>query len=91
MYLQQDYIHQILKICFPRCPCFAANSQVESGFGTKELSQLGNDSLSLITIQFYKFDIDKLFLVRDLSLKTRVQEKIFPVDPELLCEEWHSI
>ena len=82
MYLQQDY-----QICIIRCPCFAANSQVETGFGTKELSQLGNDSLSLSTIQFYKSDIDKLFLVRDLSLNTRVEEKIFTVDPELLCEE----
>ena len=86
MHLQQDY-----QICIIRCPCFAANSQVETGFGTKELSQLGNDSLSLSTIQFYKSDIDKLFLVRDLSLNTRVEEKIFTVDPELLCEEWHSI
>ena len=82
MYLQQDY-----QICIIRCPCFAANSQVETGFGTKELSQLGNDFLSRSTIQLYKSDIEKLFLVRDLSLKTRAQEKIFPVDPELLCEE----
>ena len=72
MHLQQDY-----QICIIRCPCFAANSQVESGFGTKELSQLGNDSLSLSTIQFYKSDIDKLFLVRDFPWTLGFREKRF--------------